>query len=341
LDSETRFTGTFKVTAEHILEFCKVVENQAEAFVSGDVNHKRKAPMDFGIVAAWKPLISAILPEAENGDLLRLVHLSNEYQMLGKRLLQEGDEVYTEAKVEAIVISDIGKTVEVKARLFISDTPIMEIISKFLYRGVFTEKDYASTFRRSAEHPMKVVLTSSKDIAVLMSKEWVQWKNGQKPDLSPMSVLIFRLETLMKYKTSSIFSYVETTGSIFLQTTKETVEIGLVNYTSNECHGNVVLEYLKRHGSPIEQVVSFENGGYSITPNPKMFEVADIAPESNEPYAMSSGDVNPIHVNPYFADLAGLPGNKILSLRFCFFFFFFFFYFFFFFFFFFYFFFFF
>lgn len=37
-----------------------------------------KAPMDFAIVAGWQALATAILPKEIDGDLLRLVHLSNE-----------------------------------------------------------------------------------------------------------------------------------------------------------------------------------------------------------------------------------------------------------------------
>ena len=48
----------------------------------------------------------------------------------------------------------------------------------------------------------------------------------------------------------------------------------------------------------------FENGGYSIRSSDKY-----ISPKTNLPYSTISGDFNPIHVNPYFADFAQLPGT--------------------------------
>src|SRR5205085_126312 len=105
---------------------------------------------------------------------------------------EAGDVIETEAPVDAIVISESGKMVEVKATLRKrgnigkkeheekrgveqggggeDDKSVAEVVSRFLYRGEF--KDYTSTFRRSAEKPMKVVLATKKDVAVLLSKPW-------------------------------------------------------------------------------------------------------------------------------------------------------------------------
>ncbi|KAG1437378.1 hypothetical protein G6F46_014780 [Rhizopus delemar] len=91
--------------------------------------------------------------------------------------------------------------------------------------------------------------------------------------------------------------------------TKEFVEIAKVEYESGESHGNPVIEYLKRNAQEIEQAHFFENGGYSVMPSQSTYSSVVLAPSSNEPYANVSGDFNPIHVNPYFADLAQLPGT--------------------------------
>ena len=64
--------------------------------------------------------------------------------------------------------------------------------------------------------------------------------------------------------------------------------------------------YLSRVGAPVEQIVYFPGERPSIVPDPSVSASAFTTPTSNETYALVSGDLNPIHVNPYFADLANL-----------------------------------
>jgi fatty acid synthase subunit beta len=296
------FRSTFHVTSEHIRDFTQVVGNQAELYLKND----SVAPMDFGIVAGWRSIVNAILPKEIDGDLLRLVHLSNEFRVLSDDMITAGDDIGTEASVNAVIISESGKTVEVKATLSKNGKAVLEIISSFLYRGKFT--DYENAFRKATETPVEVNLKSVKDVAVLQSKKWVQWKENI-PEIVPGSNLIFRLETFTRFKSATSFSEVHTQGSVFLRTTRETVEVGHVDYIAKDCFGNVVTEYLQRNGTPIEQDIFFSNGGYSILPDPKVFPATVAVPAGNEVYAKVSNDLNPIHVNPYFADLANLPGT--------------------------------
>ncbi|KAJ3096841.1 3-oxoacyl-[acyl-carrier-protein] synthase [Phlyctochytrium planicorne] len=295
------FKSTFKVEASHIKDFVQIVGNQDELYINSAV-----APMDFGIVAGWRSLVTAILPKEIDGDLLRLVHLSNEFRTLSKEMIREGDTIHTDATVNAVIIGESGKTVEVKAVLSKEGTPILEIISRFLYRGKFL--DYNNCFQRHVETPMEVTLASAKDVAVLQSKSWIRW-NDDAPEITPGSILVFRLESLNRFKSATQFSKISTSGSIFLRTTQETKEVGRVELQAENCFGNVVVEYLRRNGKPIEQDVFFANGGYSILPDPKVFPAVVTVPMTNDVYAKASGDLNPIHVNPYFADLAGLPGT--------------------------------
>ncbi|KAI9314935.1 fatty acid synthase [Dichotomocladium elegans] len=297
------------VKAPEIKEFCQAVGNQAEIYV--DRGQKViNAPMDFAIVVGWKAIIKAIFPKVIDGDLLKLVHLSNGFRVLdGANLLTVGDVVDTYAQINAIINSESGKTIEVKGIIVRDGKPILEVTSQFLYRGQFN--DYEHTFQRTVETPMQLKLKDVKDIAVLKSKEWIEWSEElDNYELSPDSTLIFRLNTEVKFKNKTVFANVKTTGTISMQvSTKEFVEVGKVEYEAGESHGNPVTEYLKRHGTEIEQAHHFENGGYSVMPAKSTYSSVVHAPASNEPYAKISGDFNPIHVNPYFADLAYLPGT--------------------------------
>ncbi|CAO3634037.1 unnamed protein product [Cunninghamella blakesleeana] len=297
------------VKSTEITEFCQAVGNQAEVYV--DRGQKMiYAPMDFAIVVGWKAIIKAIFPKEIDGDLLKLVHMSNGFRMLeGGDLLKVGDVVDTYAKINAIINNDSGKLIEVKGIITHEDKPVMEVTSQFLYRGQFT--DFEHTFERKSETPMNLNLNSVKDIAVLKSKEWIHWTDElDNYELAPGSSLVFRLTTEYHYLNKRVFSSVKTTGTVdMMLSTREFVKIANVNYEAGESHGNPVIEYLKRNGNEIEQAHVFENGGYSVLPNQSIYSSVVHAPASNEPYANISGDYNPIHVNPYFADLAILPGT--------------------------------
>ncbi|KAK9765807.1 fatty acid synthase alpha subunit Lsd1 [Basidiobolus ranarum] len=296
-----------QVLGHEITKFCQTVGNQAELYV--DRGQKVLcAPVDFAIVVGWRSIIKTIFPKIIDGDLLRLVHLSNGFRLIdGASLLKRGDVVDTVSEIEAIVNTESGKMVEAKGVVIRDNKPIMEVTSKFLYRGNFT--DYENTFQKIAETPVRVAVQTEKDIAVLKSKEWMNWEENA-PELTPGAEIIFRLNSLLKFKNKTLYSSVLTTGTVTMKiSTKEVIQIATVEYESGESYGNPVTEYLKRVGQPIEQAVNFSNGGYSVMPQGDEFSSVFNAPASNEPYAVVSGDYNPIHVNPYFADFAELPGT--------------------------------
>ncbi|ORY41089.1 fatty acid synthase [Rhizoclosmatium globosum] len=297
------FTSSFQVEAQQLQDFIHIVDNRAELYHQ---QTESVAPMDFGIVAGWKSIVTAILPKEIDGDLLKLVHLGNEFRVLSDVMIVAGDKIDTKAVINSITMNDSGKTVEVKATLSKGGEPVLEIISRFLYRGKFN--DYENAFRRTVETPIQVKLQSVKDVAVLKAKTWVKW-NADAPEITPGTTLIFRLDTFARNKSAAVYSEIKTTGSVQIRTTRETFEIGRVEYSAENCYGNVVMDYLQRVGTTIEQDVFFSNGGYSILPDPKVFPATVVVPTSNEAYAQASLDLNPIHVNPFFADLANLPGT--------------------------------
>ena len=86
-----------------------------------------------------------------------------------------------------------------------------------------------------------------------------------------------------------------------------TTEVADISYgAEGTSKGNPVIEYLKRHGTPLDQPVLLASP-YTITSAERPSVI--ITPASNQAYSNISGDVNPIHVNPYFSDYANLPGT--------------------------------
>ena len=86
--------------------------------------------MDFAIVVGWKAIMKPIFLRTIDGDLLKLVHLSNGFRMLpGAEPLKEGDEVATTAQINAVINQDSGKMVEVLGTITREGPPVMEVTS--------------------------------------------------------------------------------------------------------------------------------------------------------------------------------------------------------------------
>jgi fatty acid synthase subunit beta len=251
--------GKTTITSEAINEFVHAVGNTGEAFVDRP-GKTMYAPMDFAIVVGWKAITKPIFPRTIDGDLLKLVHLSNQFRMLpGAEPLKKGDEVHTTAQINAVINQDSGKMVEVCGTITRDGEAVMEVTSQFLYRGVYT--DFENTFQRKVETPMQVHLATSKDVAVLRSKEWFVLDDLATPEIDLLGqTLTFRLQSLVRFKNKTVFSHVETRGQVLVELpTKEIIQVATVDYEAGESHGNPVIDYLQRHGSSIEQPVNFEN----------------------------------------------------------------------------------
>lgn len=289
----------FTITADAITDFTRAIGNNCEDFVPRS-GRKTLAPMDFAIVVGWRAIIKAIFPETVDGDLLKLVHLSNGYRMIpGATLLQEGDLISTTAIIKAVVNQPTGKVVEVVGTLSRDGKPVMEVNSSFFYRGNYT--DFENTFQKTVDPVYEMHIKSPKDIAVLRSKEWFQLDDEDCDLLG--KILTFETETQVTFKNANVFSSVECVGPIKMELpTKEKIEIGVVDYQAGESFGNPVVDFLKRNGSTLEQKVNLENAIPIVT-------VDSQSPSTNEPYGKISGDLNPIHVSRHFASYADLPGT--------------------------------
>lgn len=304
IDVEKTIIGeSMSINAKDVGEFIHAIGNKQQAFVAKGENTKSGfAPMDFAIVIGWKAIINAIFPKTVDGDLLKLVHLSNGYRMIpGAKLLAHGDVVSTKAEIKSVLNQASGKMVEVVGTIIRDNEPVLEVTSQFLYRGDY--KDFENTFSKKVETPYEVKISSMKELAILKSKEWFEIL--EETDLLNKS-LTFRCESVYKYKDIDVYSSIITTGKVFIELpTKEIIQIAEINYEAGKSYGNPVIDYLQRNGKPIEQAIIFENS----IPLSSNEELTSKAPTTNEPYAKVSGDYNPIHVSRVFANYANLPGT--------------------------------
>ncbi|GAA5980800.1 hypothetical protein JCM11641_002656 [Rhodosporidiobolus odoratus] len=309
------------ISEEEIESFCRVVGNEGEAYQKG-YKGGMQVPMDFAIKLGWKAIMKPIFPSTIDGDLLKLVHLSNGFRALpGAPALKPGDVVTSSSRIESVSNSDTGKTVAVRGTVYLVSSaeekgkdaatervPVLEVTSSFFYRGKFT--DYEQTFSRAAAPTYSVPIKTPETLAVLQSKEWFQWDDDAKL-LEVGTTLQFRTESSYVFADKSSYSSVTVSGGAYIITPelKLAVKVATVDYTSEGegvTKGDPVIEYLKRHGTALEQPVMFETGGYTRT---KAGQCTFTTPASNLDYSLTSGDTNPIHTNPYFASLASLPGT--------------------------------
>jgi hypothetical protein len=89
--------------------------------------------------------MQAIFLESVDGDLLKLVHLSNDFKVLNPtHPFRVGDKRRSTAKILAVTDNESGKTATVTDRALRDGEPVIEVRSSFMYRGRFS--DYKNTF---------------------------------------------------------------------------------------------------------------------------------------------------------------------------------------------------
>lgn len=249
--------------------------------------------------------MKSIFPAAIDGDLLRLVHLSNGFRMVdGAKPLQVGDVCKAEAQIVSVTNANEGKIVKVKGYVYRKGERVIEVVSSFLYRGRFD--DYENTFEITEEPDYLVPFDTDASIGVLESKEWHDWEDDSYT-LTPGTSLIFRIRSRVSFKDKSTYRKLDVDGDIFIRNQlKVLVKVGTVEFSEENCLGNPVLAYLQRHGTPQGLSTPLSNDGYTLS---KTDSTTFNAPLTNEPYSKISGDFNPIHVNPYFSDYASLPAT--------------------------------
>jgi fatty acid synthase subunit alpha len=246
-----------------------------------------------------------VFPHAIDGDLLKLVHLSNGFRLVpGAKPLKAGDACIADARIASVKNTDAGKAVQVKGHVFRDGQPIIEVESSFLYRGRFT--DYANTFETVDEPDYVVELSDDAAVGVVQSKEWLSWEDETLHPKAGMT-LVFRVQSQVTFKDKTSYRDVSVTGDVFMRDQlKRLKKVASVEFNQEGCHGNPVVAYLQRHGVPEGRLTPLANEGYTMSNN---VSTTFTTPLTNEPYSKISGDFNPIHINPYFSDFASLPGT--------------------------------
>ncbi|KAF7512381.1 hypothetical protein GJ744_001949 [Endocarpon pusillum] len=265
---------------------------------------KTMAPLDFAIVAGWEAMMKAIFPKTIDGEFLKLVHLSNKFQLInGAAPLSSSDQIESSAEILSITNTDAGRVVEVEAVIKREGNPVLELVSQFLFRGSYVSFDVC--FQKKVEPLIEVTLNKPADVAVLKSKPWVNFVDNSVNVLGHS--VVFQLRSLTRPKDATTWRSIETFGQVFmfLPHEKKLKPIATVKYEAGESVSNPVVEYLQRYGTPVIKTHALQNAH----PLGEQDWLRTTAPASNMAYARASGDYNPIHVSRTFARYANLPGT--------------------------------
>ncbi|KAE8551412.1 hypothetical protein EYB25_005299 [Talaromyces marneffei] len=261
-------------------------------------------PLNATIIPAWEALVQPLMVPEIDGDLLRLVHLSIEFELFPKATpLRIGETVEVSSHIQSIVIDDKGKTVAVRAVISRDNQPVVAIISKFLIQGSFS--NFKDTFQNSTEEGMVLNVSSSIDDMVLRTRPWFQL-DDEKTNLVN-ETLCFKLNSVCTWKAPNVFETLRVTGEVFIQDRRDRLrKIGSVDFEATSASGNPVIDFLARKGKPAVERNELEKPGWS-GPSTKTIKM----PCDNELYAKVSKDYNPIHVSPVFSTIANLPGTIV------------------------------
>jgi fatty acid synthase subunit beta len=293
----------FEVTADSIAEFADCVQNASDA-ASKRRGKQMTAPLDFGVVIGWEALMKPLFSRELDVDLLTLVHLTNGFRIpADAEPIQAGYALETKSRIQAITIEEAGKLVEVRADVYHENKVVLELSSQFLYRGLHS--DWENMFRKVDEEERELCPRTPMEMAMLQSKSWFR-PLDRSLDLQNQT-LVFVLRSTYQYASKDTFKTVTTMGEVRVNSSLPGGSrlIATVDYRAVTCRGNPVMDYLKRHGSPVQKRSMFDQ------PSPLTNEGASLIltmPHSNEAYAHVSWDFNPIHVSASLSRYADLPG---------------------------------
>lgn len=270
--------------------------------LSSDESGKLQVSIDLAIVLGWKALVSPLVSDILEGDLSRLVHLSNSFKSLDKPL-EEGDVVDSRSRITSIVLQSNGKVVEVECDILRKQKPIILITSRFLIRAT-TIKNTGVVFQRTSMPAMEIPLRSAKEVALFRSRKFVSLSESLSNDDFVGNSAVFNLQTIESTSMQTGVKSVLTTGTVSIVGKHVNRQVGVVSSHSTESGKNPAVGYVKRYGKLVEEVVTLENA-ISLLDEPKEVDSSGCA----EKYARASGDYNPIHTSRTFASICGLPGT--------------------------------
>lgn len=301
-----KFTaGKVALSGKTVQDFLTVIGNGAPSLSSHEPLEDNCVPLDLCSVIAWDALVQPLLIPALDGDRLRILHRSNEFEYYsGAEPIHVGDILETVSHIESITILSTGKLIEVVADIRRNDSPVVKVTASFLILGSFSEsfQDYENTFKTTKEPEMEIDISSEKIQELLLGRKWLEVE-GEHELVGSRAV--FRLKSQATFYNSGSFSSLQVTGHAYTKSDAGIMsKLGDVYYQTGPCNENPVMEFLNRYGAPNTESQPLQNPVWKGNSSWKIR-----TPVNNVPYARVSKDTNPIHTSSVFASYANLPGT--------------------------------
>ncbi|KAJ2854465.1 hypothetical protein GGI22_004484, partial [Coemansia erecta] len=293
------------IERDDVSTFCGAVGSLSSRYVVPWSCNGSHAPLDYAMRVFWPALCKCLMTRTCDGDLTRLVHLSNSFRMLpGARGLRTGQVASSSARITSVRDSDAGRSVTVQGVVSVDGMAAVEVDSAFLFRG--QTPDYEKNFTHTREKPIRLALDSRSTVALLKAKEWFVPKPGFGSHVRVGGVLRFSLESQYCFRSATAYTHILSFGPVHAQARCGKWEhVGDVDYESGAAHKNGALQFLQSYGSIEGALQRSLDGARDLVANG---QISGVAPGCGSAYSLASADHNPIHTSEYFADLVGLPG---------------------------------
>ena len=299
---EYEFVGESMTLTRGIVDKFMAVASKGQGDITFWPRLDSSVPLDFGIVVAWSALTKPLLLPELGGDLFRLLHRSNAFEISpGARPLQIGDKLETSSCIKAIEVQPRGKLIEVVATIRREEKIVMKVTSSFFLQGQFHQDKH--NFRVVEEPEMILNINSTKIQVLLLTRKWFTIDD----DIMVGKKLSFKLTSKMTYAKSSDSYQLNVKGLVFgTEVGSSQKPIGRINFFGGDCTGNPVIDFLHRHGVTARPTSRLQYPGWTISELRKI-RMLNLGRE----YSDVSADTNPIHVCPVVAGFAELPGPII------------------------------
>ena len=188
--------------------------------------------------------MKSIFPSVIDGDLLKLVHLSNGFKIVNGAIpLRAEDTCNAEARITSVINTNAGKVMKVKGYMYHAGVAVTQVVSSFLYRGRFT--DYQNTFETTEKPSYMVYPERDADVGVIQSKDWFEWDDASKP-LQVGTSLPFCIQSRVTFKDKTSYCDVSVSDNVFIRDQlKRLVKVGSVDFEQDNFRGNAVVTYLQ------------------------------------------------------------------------------------------------
>ena len=268
---------SFILDAKELARFAEAIEGTAGGHSA------------FAVVAIWKPMIRALFQPEASGDVMRLVHLFQEFTWNpGYSRWEDRQRVHGKASIERITWNASGKEIHVRGKLSNQKhETILEFKAGFLIRGEKADS------LQEISRPESFEFLPGDDGAIALLEEL---------DFLSVGKVLPGLPLIIRPEVCSIKSYQDGSSHWLVQgpLLQQGLPVGKVN-----------LDWKGASPSPLQRIMELFPVQSSEKPLEKsvlLFSEKDRSPARLEDYASASGDLNPIHTDALTAREAGFHG---------------------------------